>query len=158
MRNINIRRSTFKDVLDIFPKMHESDKDEIWASHHILPYFALCDGFNKSEICLTACVLEEPVSMFGVVKNSEGTGAIWMLGTDGLYKTRKEIVALTKKVIATFHEYFPVLHNYVSAKNEKSVRWLEKCGAVIEAAQPFGVEQELFHHFYFKENICVAQL
>ena len=151
MKLVTLRRSVFQDVLDIFPKMRESDKEELWASGHILPFFALAQGLEKSELCMTALVRGVPVSMFGVVREEAGSGVIWMLGTDGLVQTKTEILEITKLVISTFLKSFPILHNYVHAKNEKSLRWLVRSGANIEPSTPYGVEGDLFHHFTFKE-------
>jgi len=150
---IKVRKAEKSDIEHIASNMRESDIEEIWASHHEEPKKALESGLESS---IFACTIENgvPIAMFGICPyNIIGdTASIWMLATDDLNKMKKTFVKNNKKIIDIMLEYYPILENYVDARNEQSIKWLKLCGAEMDEPVPFGVEQLPFRHFTFRRK------
>ena len=94
------------------------------------PADALSSGLRSSLWALTAIEDEEPVAMLGVSPKSmiEGIGVPWMLGTERVYESGRALLSLAPPVIAEMAETFPTLENYVSAANERALRFLRWAG------------------------------
>ena len=43
---------------------------------------------------------------------------------------------------------FTIIENYCDARNSITVRWLKWLGFTVEEAEPYGVYNMPFHHFY----------
>ena len=151
-KNILIRTSIYSDAEYIAKHMRRRDIEEIWASHEHIPIQSLTIGLEKSDICLTGLIDNEPVVMFGIVKMNEETGSIWLLGTDRIIEARRHFMEISKKFIRFFLQMYPNLCNCVHVNNLKSVVWLRKCGAKIEDARSLGKHGELFHFFSLQED------
>jgi hypothetical protein len=128
-----------------------SDVQEVWASHHHTPEKALELSFAVSELCLTVDVKGMPAVIFGITPQTllDNSATVWMLATEKIRHIRKSFVKECQHYIDMMLIRYPVLENYVDARNVESIRWLKWCGAVIEEAKPYGVEQLPFHYFYF---------
>ena len=151
---IVVRDSNDDDALYIGLNMREADKKEIWASHNHRPLEAMKLSLDESFMCLTVLDRKVPVLMFGIVPRSllGETATIWMLATDGINNIKRRFVRHSRSFIKIFLGYFPILENYVYEENIKSIEWLMMCGAKIEEAMPFGIEQKLFRRFTFTRN------
>lgn len=90
------------------------------------------------------------VCMYGVapLHSLSSNGAIWLLGTSRMRKYAKRVLHDAKLFIEYAREHYPVLVNYVDARNTESVRWLAALGFTIEPPQPFGVQGLPFHRFH----------
>lgn len=74
------------------------------------------------------CIMDrdgKPCAMFGAAPHPlPGVGVVWMLGTDGI---RREAVGISRRTRRYFNELntaYPVLWNYIDARNTVSLRWL----------------------------------
>lgn len=87
-----------------------------------------------------------PVGVFGVAPHMvPGVGIAWLLGTDGIVDHRISFLRQTDEYVEELHKLYPILWANVDARNEVSVRWIEKAGFHLEDADPeFGPEQQLF--------------
>lgn len=149
MMKYEIRASQVEDTLIIGNDMREADKYEIWASHRVTPQEALNVGFHFSTIVKTATVNGVAMSMFGVVENAVNPheASVWMLGTNKMLQHKNWVAKSSRTVIKDFLKRYKRLYNYVDARNQKSIEWLEWCGAKIEPAKPYGKEGLNFHFF-----------
>jgi hypothetical protein len=92
----------------------------------------------------------ELIALFGIAPVSlmGGIGSIWFLGTPVVDQLGRSLTRFAREylrlVLAT--EY-TVLMNYVDARNAKSVRWLQRLGFTLHAAEPYGVAGLPFHKF-----------
>lgn len=75
----------------------------------------------------------KPVAMFGVCSGSlvEGNGVPWFLGTDEVLKCGRDLLTIGRKMIAWWHEDFPLMENLVSSENAPAIRLLKRWGAEI---------------------------
>lgn len=145
-----LRRARRRDVAFVAANMRQSDVDEVWAAKHASPQHALMSSFLSSrDISFTGLANGEPVLMFGVVPPSP-LGAVatpWALGTNALREHFREFVRRSKPVVETISLMFPVLENYVDARNIDAIRWLQWVGFSVYYPNTYGVEQLPFHRF-----------
>jgi len=91
----------------------------------------------------------EIVALFGFVPVSALSDAAhpWLVGTPGLARVPGMLNRLSRSYCSAVLGAYPLLFNYVDARNTTSVAWLKRLGFEISAPQPFGVEGLPFHLF-----------
>jgi hypothetical protein len=97
------------------------------------PKQALRNGLLGSTIAWTAKVDGRPEAMFGAVPLSmvEGRGRVWMLGTPEVERHAKSLMRLAWVYTDALHDHFPILENFVPARNDRVLRWLSRLGFAI---------------------------
>jgi hypothetical protein len=145
----SLRPANGKDIKLVAAAMRECDVAEIWAASHGHPRRALERGLASSVFSRTGLVGPVPVCIFGVSPGSllTGVGVPWMLATPGLVRAQRPFLRLSRPVVDAMNDIFPVLVNYVDARNTDSVRWLRSLDFVVEDPAPHGVEGLPFHRF-----------
>lgn len=148
-----VRNSRLSDVLYLKTRLKRSDADEVWASHHYTPFQALYEGWQKSLFCLTIVADGKPMAMFGINPESffSKNAVFWFLSDDLSDRIKIRFLKNSRRFVDMFLEHYSYLHNYVDSRNEKTIKWLKFMGAVVEPSQPYGADNLLFHHFYFKK-------
>lgn len=141
-----VRRSLSQDAVLISGRLRQADLAEIRASTLETPLEVLERGIATSQPCYTALdALEQVTAVFGVVPCEDGHGLIWLLGTDDLSLGRVAVVRRGLAIVEELQQTYPVLYNWVDARNNKHLRWLLWCGFQIVGANPaYGVEQRRF--------------
>lgn len=149
--NVIVRDSIQSDADYLSENLRKSDVQEIWASHHVLPNYALNQGLLNSSTCLTV-TKGEPLAMFGICPESliSDRAVIWLLATENLMDIRLEFLRYSRKFINLMLEEYPYLYNWVDVRNCKSVYWLRKIGANLSDPAPHGLDKLPFHHFEFR--------
>ncbi len=154
---VTIRPSRHDDVLYLKDRLRKSDVDEIWSSVRLSPENALIHSRKGSPLCQTVLFHGNPVAMFGVAPDINGSSA-WFLSTDELDKMWLSFLRMSKTCIKMMLNEAPILYNWVDARNTRSVRWLKWCGAKVEDAKPFGPDNLPYHFFTIKRSdLCVRQ-
>lgn len=146
------RRSCLKDIQPIANAMREEDVAELQAGTGNSPAAALLYCFFKSIPCMTMISANDsPMGMWGVVPEDDGSGRIWMLGTDEMVDhgpSRIRFLRESPKFLAGVHAKYPVLFNYVDARNTTHVKWLRWMGFTFLSEHPnYGAEGRLFFEF-----------
>ncbi len=97
------------------------------------------------------------VCIFGVgpVAGEERNGIPWLLGTEELDRHPKQLLRSAGRVLKTMQRNYDRLHNYVHAKNDKSIRFLRHMGFAIGEPERWGVTGELFCEFSWSNKLCV---
>ena len=149
-----VRDSKVNDVFDLAPNMRESDKKEIWKSHHKNAEEALLDGYMESTICLTVEYKERPIAMFGIVPHTllSSKASVWLLASPDLMKIKGAFLKNSRKFIKYFLSYYRLLENFVDMQNMDSRRWLKWCGAEFGQISAYGVEKQPFQYFRFRRE------
>jgi len=149
-----VRDSEITDVFELAVNLRKKDIAEIYKSHHKTPEAALLEGYTNSIVCLTIERNEKAIAMFGIVPATilGNTAAIWLLGSPEIEKIQRVFIKHSRKFIGMFLGYYPYLENWVSCENILSIKWLKFCGAIMEEPRPYGIEEALFRHFYFKRE------
>ncbi len=132
--------------------MRQADADEVWASHHHLPYEALMSSWDLSHSAVVVTVNDEPCVMMGLVIRDilAGSGVPWMLGTEGALKYKRNFLTQVPAVIDEMLSVCPRLFNYVHVENKTSVKWLKRIGFTLDDSKPYGVARESFHKFHLQ--------
>lgn len=141
-----------EDALEyIAENLREADRQEIEASSGDYPMGAVFQSWQastKSWLILDRTGL--PIGIMGVAPHptSEGLGMAWMVGTDGVAEEALSIARQTRRYVEEMHEDYPILWNFIDARNELSLKWLEWSGFIIaDAHLNFGPEGRLFYEF-----------
>jgi hypothetical protein len=152
-----IRPSVRQDVTDMHDRVRAADRAEVWASHHHTPEQALMHGYERSVRCLTLIFKGVPVAMFGIVPEGllDNKALVWMLGTPEIAQLKRLFALLSKPLIATFLERYPLLYNYVDCRNTTALQWLKWCGAEFGDSAQYGIEQIPFKPFLFRSDAHV---
>ena len=138
------------DMYYIGENLREQDRKEI----------ALSDGIEAVEACVTSYIFSDviqaiegdnglPVGITGVTDKS-----IWLLGTEGLTKTkshRRQLCIYGREWVEYCLEFAGgMIENYVYSENRDSIRWLKHLGFTIEKPEPYGPVGAMFCHFWRK--------
>lgn len=147
---IFIRLSEPEDAAVMAPNLREADRNEIAARTAQEPLQALTESMSLSSTCLTGTYLGEPFAICGVCPVIEGVGAIWLLGTDAVMnpKVSRQFLRFSKLYVDQFQHMYPLLFNYIDARNTVHIKWLKWLGfQFINLHQKFGVGKLPFYEF-----------
>ncbi len=111
-------------------KLRQADIDEIAASTGGDPDEILRRSWNNSKIRYAIMWKGEVVGVFGVAPLwlSSMVGIVWMMGSDRVSEISLSMVRLGREFIEKMMDEYPVLCNWVDARNELSIKWLKKVG------------------------------
>ena len=141
-----MRKATEEDVLYLASRLRQCDSDEIKANVGIPNEVALRFSMEASDYPLVV-VHKKPVAIFGVVPK-KNVAYIWMMATPELEKISFVFLKECRKVVKMFNNKYPLLANYVDARNELHIKWLRWCGFIfINKHEKFGIEQSPFYEF-----------
>ena len=89
--------------------------------------------------------------MYGVVPCTNKAGRIWMLGHRTMTNDYQDIRAFLRhspEELKKFNANYPVLYNFVDARNEIHIRWIKWMGfSIIKKHATFGAEGRTFYEF-----------
>lgn len=145
--------STAEHAAHIAANMRESDAREVFASSGSTPLDALKTGLKVSDVCITTLVDDEPVAMGGISPISllSGIGAPWLLATDKAEQYPMSFLRLSRRFVWRYvGSRYSRLENFVDARNETSIAWLEWLGFTINDPEPYGVYRLPFRRFYME--------
>lgn len=100
------------------------------------------------------CDDEGPFGIFGVVPHGtlKDTGVCWMVSSERLHKHARQFLKANHEMFAELHKKFPVLTNFVDARNAVHIKWLRWMGfSFINIHQEYGVEKMPFYEIV---HIC----
>jgi hypothetical protein len=118
-----------RHVNSIAQRMRDIDRLECHIFGHT-PKQALRNGLSSATCAWTALVDGRPEAMFGASTISllDGSGRPWMLMTDEAVRHKTALLRLGRIYTEAMHRHYALLHNWVHARNETSIRWLARLG------------------------------
>jgi hypothetical protein len=125
------RKARKKDCKQLAKRMRDSDILEVKASHGHTPYQALMRSFLVSDFCMSIIYKGEVVGMCGVSSLEKGVGSPWLLGSNKLVSVPRITFSFLRQStnwVTKQQVKYPLLLNYVHAKNEASLMWLKHLG------------------------------
>lgn len=149
MTAINVVPSVADHVSRIAPRLREADRQEVIAASGRTPEEVLAVGL-QGDVCLTWLNAEgDPIAIGGVARtNVEGAGAVWLLATPEIEAQRFAFLRNVGAYLEALHTVYPVLFNYVDARNTLHIRWLRWMGfTFINLHDSWGVEGRPFYEF-----------
>lgn len=105
-------------------RLREADLREIEAHAGIGAETALGIGLQRSSQCYTGLWKDEPFIMFGAGRVFEDVGNVWLLGTDRVKEARVPLLRQSRRWLGELHKEYPLLFNYVDARNTLHIKWL----------------------------------
>ncbi len=137
-------------VEDVAGRLREADRLEVYAATGRDPDEALRDAWKNSLHRWSIIWMGEIIGLFGLSSLSlmGSTGVPWLLGTDRMREIKLTFVKQSVHFVSAMLEIYPVLMNWVDARNTLSIRWLKWLGFRMDnAPQPYGFEQRPFYFF-----------
>lgn len=131
------------------PVLRQADVLEVWAAGRRRPLEALLLSAAASRDARAGLADGRVVCMFGVadVTFISDYHVPWLLGAEELPQHARAFLRLNREYMAGARILYPVLKNWVDARNAQSIRWLRWLGFTILPAKPYGVDQLPFHPF-----------
>lgn len=142
-----IRPATLRDVVDIVPRLRQSDIDECEALAGKGSVLRMAVATVVGSVIAMTYVRDGKVTaMFGVAgRLLDEEGSPWMFGTDDI--VGRSVVREGRRHVPMMLRLFKRLSNVVDTRNEKSIRWLKSLGFKFEKAVPVGPSGVLFYPF-----------
>lgn len=145
---VTIVPAEWDHLFHISNHMRRADIDEC-AAVGLGPFHALALSFEQSVEAWTALVGDKPACMLGVAPLDVlgGVGSPWLLGTDELKHRGLTLSKLTRPYLDKMLELFPVLVNYVDAR-QRAITWLKWIGFKFDPNPvPYGPFKKPFYRF-----------
>jgi len=158
---LSIVDSTEDHVLELIDTLREADVQELTALG-MDPGHALVHSFHTSAGMRFTALNEEDqvICMFGVGSETflSTWGVPWLLASELLDGgTAMRLCRRCRGFIQIMAGRFDLLINFVDARQETAIRWLEWLGFEIGEAEPYGPEGLPFHRFEMRREICAEQ-
>jgi RimJ/RimL family protein N-acetyltransferase len=148
--DIHIRLPNSEDAARLAAEMRPADRAEVEAASGPDVERALDQAIRLSTHCWAAERDGELLALFGFAPVSliGGIGSPWFLGTPAVDPLPGALTRMARRYVQSIRETaYPVLVNYVDARNRRSVRWLKRLGFTVFAPEPYGVAGLPFHRF-----------
>lgn len=89
------------------------------------------------------------ICLFGYIPRSMMSDVAypWMVASDEIARIPGILTRQARGYCSAVLGEYPVLFNYVDARNDRSIEWLSRLGFSISPAEPFGVAGLPFHRF-----------
>lgn len=155
MAKIEVRDASLRDIIYVARHLREADQRECLAATLVKPKHMLVSTFWHSPICLVGLVDGEPVCVFGVATGTllgDRAGQPWFVATDKIYQHQRAFLRRNRSMVQSWLEMFPRLENYVDARNEKAIQWLEWLGFKLDPPKPYGVLGRPFRRFTMEQD------
>ncbi len=140
---ITMLPATEDDARELAPLLRPEDRAEVLALG-VEPVPALLNGIVTAReawtyrddgriICMAGV---SPLSLIGQ------TGVPWLLGSPLVMEHRRAFMVETRRMVARWLDWFPVLRNVVDARYDAAIRWLRWLG--FEIGAPFPLASGIF--------------
>lgn len=144
-----IKIASHKDAEELSKNLREEDLEEIKANSNVSAYHALTGGVKYSHLPLAIMNDEnKPIMIMGVVPQGKQLGLIWLLSSPEINVMPITFLRNCKGVLKLFLQSYPVLYNYIDARNTLHINWLKWLGFnFIKVHEHFGYEKRKFIEF-----------
>ena len=144
-----LKVATLEEVHYLSTRLRQEDIDECKAHSNSKPLDALTIGVQNSHLPFAVYNNKHnPVFIVGVIPQGKNLGMIWLLSSPEINNMPLTFLRHCKKVLECYNQTFPVLYNYIDARNTLHLKWLKWLGfQFIKVHQNFGYEQIKFIEF-----------
>lgn len=150
---LSVRSAVLGDADGLATCLSPMDVRTIRAVSGEEPLRALRRHIDWSEPCHAIVDQEDrALGVFGAIPDdnirSHRSGTVWFLRSDRLDQHHFMFLRHSRPWVLRLGEDYDVLWNYVDARNEAHIRWLQWCGFTLLRLKPdHGVEQRPFWEF-----------
>ena len=144
-----IKVATLKEAKYLATRLRQEDIDECKASANVKPLDALTMGVQHSHLPFAVYNNKHnPVMIMGVIPQGKNLGMVWLLSSPEINNMSLTFLRHCKEVLKCYNSTFPILYNYIDARNTLHLKWLKWLGfQFIKVHQNFGYEQRKFIEF-----------
>lgn len=144
---VEIRPATTADALAIVLRATDLAEAEAWSNDP--PAVTITDSIEHSAEAWAGLANGELVTLFGVAPLTliGVTGVPWMVASPAIERHQRAFLRRNRAMVDHWQKSFPILRNFVDARNTTSQRWLRWLGFEIGAPVPYGVTGLPFHPF-----------
>lgn len=149
MKPVFTRPATPDDIRQVALRLREDDRREVRAVTGLDPLLALHPQGLEGRWVQTAGIVR-PEILFGVdpVFDHPEVGLIWLLGTDEVFANPVEFAVTSRRIFDDIHSRYPVLTNFMDARNTRHRKFVEWLGfRVLRTIPAWGAESRPFHEF-----------
>lgn len=141
-------------IQSIVGKLRPEDYDEVVAATGEDPDKALSHAWANSLYRWSIVWHGEIIGVFGLSPMSlmGEVGVPWLLGTEQMRDIKYTFARQSLLFIRKMLEFYPVLTNFVDARNTLSIKWLKWLGFEIQSPKPFGPAGMPFHQFSMRRS------
>ncbi len=151
MRNGTVLDADAANAAEVSRGLRLCDYNELYAATGRNPMEVVMESFRATP---GDCYVfryrgtGRPVSIFGCGAGSKGTGVPWMVSTPDVKHCAREVIVLGNRYTNMWQNKYPLLVNYVDARNEASMRWLKALGySFIRLHEHYGAARIPFYEF-----------
>ncbi|MCI0560024.1 MAG: hypothetical protein MN733_16160 [Nitrososphaera sp.] len=145
--NYTIVPVTADHVAELARTIRPEDRTEVLASSGHSPIQALESSLAGSVEAWTGMADGEVLCLFGVnpISILNGVFSPWMLSSESLPRHFRAFLRVSRVVVATWRQNYPILVNYTDSRYSVAIRWLSWLGFTIHPVEHIGPERALFH-------------
>lgn len=152
MKRTFTRRANFTDAYTIGHNLRPEDRAEVLAAGGVHPAFLLHSYVAQGREVHVSGIegYTGPEIIWGVdpVPGEPLVGVPWMLSTPVIYDYPVEFAVASRSIWTELHSRFPLLTNFIDARNTRHIRWLEWLGArMVRRIDHFGAQSLPFLEF-----------
>lgn len=138
----------------VLGRLRKADFDEVFAATGEDPDLALVNAWKNSLYRWSIVWRGEVIGVFGLTALSlmGETGVPWLLGTDAMAQIKRQFAIQSRTFIHKMLAVYPVLMNFVDARNTLSIKWLKWVGFELQPPKPYGVAGMPFHRFEMRRK------
>lgn len=152
-RRVEIVPARREHVEEMAPWVREVDAREIKAATGLEPLEALLAALEVPGDANAVFLDGEIVTIFGMSPQEDGSGVLWMIGTDGIYDNADLFHEHTSAWLEYYRERYTRIFNFVDARNVASLKWAASVGFIIHPAEPRGHDGTMFHRIEWTREI-----
>jgi|TARA_R110000868_G_scaffold171705_4_gene407422 hypothetical protein len=116
-------------VLQVAKDLRQGDVDEGMAMYGVDARIYLPIAYQPKSTWVLSTVKSGDFGLAGVsATGTEGVGQIWMVSTDAIYDNRMEFLRGTKVFVEEMHNQYPILFNWIDARQKDHLKWLQWAG------------------------------
>lgn len=123
----HVRKSIVVDADELAPILRRADLNEMRVTYMGDPALVLRESILASDPALTVVGNTGLVAgLFGVVGQGDGSGVVWMMGSDELTRPplSRQFIVECRHFIRDLRRNYSDLHNTIDERNTVHSRWL----------------------------------
>lgn len=127
-----VRKAKLEDIQELVPNLRPEDIREIRsttpADHTLESVLAFNMGASSAAYAIVDLQSGKLIALFGAAPAGDGTGSVWMHGTDLMKTRRMTILKHSRKAVQLLHAHYPILRNWADTRNKVHLDWLRFAG------------------------------
>lgn len=155
---VSYRPALFSDAEELDAGLRAADRDEVTATSGTDTLKGIRRSILRSEEPVAAYDDLGLLCVFGTVDISGSylspVASPWFLGTDRISLYPRLLIADARRYVVALQRRFPLLVNYIDARNTTSMKWLNRLGFKLDSEPvPYGVAGLPFYRFERRANV-----